>query len=107
MRPAVPDQPPSDGKYENFGPPPSSTPTEQADIQQYRDVQRGPATFHRMTGSLLPDTVLNGTVRKLDAHPVNGGPASDIWRGAWLEEKVALKGLRKVKADDRVAQKVS
>ncbi len=64
--------------------------------------------LHRMTDILPHDKVLDGTVKKIDDYPLVGGSASDIWRGIWLEEeKVALKGLRNVKVDDLVAQKVT
>ncbi|KAF9452803.1 TKL/TKL-ccin protein kinase [Macrolepiota fuliginosa MF-IS2] len=88
---------------------PTTTPSPSASqrvSQQYLEMQRGLVNLHRMAAILPPVKILDGEIVKVDDIPVAGGTYSDIWLGCWLdEEKVALKGLRNVKADDQSAQK--
>ncbi|KAF5357891.1 hypothetical protein D9756_001785 [Leucocoprinus leucothites] len=89
-----------------MSPKPSLVEPDKQSSQQYLAMKRGLIQLHRM-GAVLPAVkVLDGEIVKLDDIPVAGGTYSDIWLGRWLdEEKVALKGLRNVKADDLTAQK--
>ncbi|KAF9444679.1 kinase-like protein [Macrolepiota fuliginosa MF-IS2] len=96
----------STGPGPSSAPSSSSAPNRQVAAQQCREMQRGLAMLHRMTAIPPSNKILDGEVRKTDNLAIAGGSSSDIWRGLWLDEmKVALKGMRSIRIDDKSAQK--
>ncbi|KAG2020583.1 TKL/TKL-ccin protein kinase, variant 2 [Coprinopsis cinerea AmutBmut pab1-1] len=87
----------------------SESPTREGRDQEATTQKRRPGSdirdalyqFHLQTGTLPAIKILNEEITRRSDHAVAGGTHSDIWEGLWLgRKKVALKGLRNIKADD-------
>ncbi|EIN07639.1 kinase-like protein [Punctularia strigosozonata HHB-11173 SS5] len=87
-------------------PPRDGTFTPMSDPATYLRVQRGLLDLHRIKGIPPSVKILNGEVTREGQFPVAGGAYSDVWIGRWFsEEKVALKALRMVRADDKAKRR--